>query len=395
MSLPQDHTILIVDDTPANLRLLMTYLQRPGLNILTARNGQSGLQRAQYGRPNLILLDVLMPGIDGFETCRQLKADPQTANIPVIFMTALSDQEYIIQGFQAGAVDYITKPIQVDELWARINTHLRIHDLTQHLEHKVATRTAELQASLTREQELAAKLQTALEQQHELDAIKTQVINVVSHEFRTPLNIIAGSLTLLREHLASLTPEHRATIFARIDQSILYMTELLDDAFFLNRASNQSITVQPEPTDLQTTIQGWVQEHQHQHPTRTITTVYHAVDTPAMVDAQLLRQILTSLLSNALKFSPATQAPVKLEVTKESNFVTIVVEDKGVGIPEKDLPYIFDLFYRASNVETVRGLGLGLAISKQITEAMGGQLWVTRSKVAEGSIFTLKLPINH
>lgn len=385
----QEHTILIIDDTPANLRLLTTYLQRPGINILSARNGQSGLQRAQYGQPDLILLDVLMPGIDGFETCRQLKADPQTTNIPVIFMTALSDNEYIIQGFQAGAVDYITKPIQVDELWARVNTHLHIHDLTQHLEHEVANRTAELQAALTREQHLAAQLQKSLERQHELDTIKTQVINVVSHEFRTPLNIIAGSLTLLRQHLPSLTPAHRETIFTRIDQSIHYLTELLDDAFFINRSPH--LTVQPEPVNLQHLIQGLVQEAQTQHPNRPIACTFHDLTTPIMIDPKLLRQILTNLLSNALKFS-APHTPVTLEVAKESPFVTIAIKDKGVGIPAEDIPHIFELFYRASNVETIHGLGLGLAISKQLTEAIGGKIAVTSSQAANGTVFTLTIP---
>lgn len=389
---PKEYTILIIDDTPANLRLLMTYLHRPGFNILTARNGESGLQRAQYGQPDLILLDVLMPGIDGFETCRRLKAEPQTTNIPVIFMTALSDKEYTVQGFQAGAVDYITKPIQVDELWARVTTHLRIHDLTQHLEHEIANRTAELEESLARERHLAAELQLALEQQRALDALKTQVINVVSHEFRTPLNIISGSLVLLREHLSSLTPEHRNTIYARVDQSILYLTELLDDAFFVNTASSNSITVETQPIVLETLVKGLLQELQSQYSNRQIVCHFTHLAAPIMLDPKLLRQIIANILSNALKFSYPGE-PVTLDAHLESGFVTICIQDKGVGIPAEDSPHIFDLFYRASNVETIRGIGLGLAIAKRLTEAMKGTLLAESSGIQKGSTFIVKIPV--
>ncbi|MEZ4514965.1 MAG: hybrid sensor histidine kinase/response regulator [Chloroflexota bacterium] len=388
----KEYTILIVDDTPANLRLLMTYLQRPGFNILSARNGQSGLQRAQYGQPDLILLDVLMPGIDGFETCRQLKAHPQTANIPVIFMTALSDKEYIVQGFQAGAVDYITKPIQVDELWARVTTHLRIHDLTQHLEQEITARTGELEESLTREKLLAAELRTALEHQRELDTIKTQVINVVSHEFRTPLNIISGSFALLREHLNTLTQQHRNTIFNRIDQSILYLTELLDDAFFVNASHDQNIAVQSEPVILPTLVQKLVQELQLQHSNRKIISHFHNLEAPIQVDPRLLRHVIANLLSNALKFS-SPPSPVYLAACLESHLVTISIQDEGLGIPKEDISHIFDLFYRGSNVETVRGLGLGLAITKRLVQAMEGEIFVDSSGIQTGSTFVVKIPI--
>jgi diguanylate cyclase (GGDEF)-like protein len=127
-------TILIIDDNPTNLRLAVNYLEESGFIVLVAQDGESGLKRAKYACPHLILLDVLMTGIDGFETCRQLKADAQTKEIPVIFMTCLLNTEDKVKGFGVGAVDYVTKPIQLEELLARINTHLRIQLLTQQLQ---------------------------------------------------------------------------------------------------------------------------------------------------------------------------------------------------------------------------------------------------------------------
>ena len=130
----RQQTILIVDDNPTNLRLISMYLQQRGFELLTARDGTSALQRAQYVHPDLILLDVMMPGIDGFETCRRLQAQATTQDIPVIFMTALTDTENTVKGFQVGAVDYVTKPLQLEEVLARVTTHLRLRELTQSLQ---------------------------------------------------------------------------------------------------------------------------------------------------------------------------------------------------------------------------------------------------------------------
>jgi DNA-binding response OmpR family regulator len=118
-------TILIVDDSPLNIGTIASYLEKQGFTILAARDGMSGLEKAEYARPDLILLDVMMPGMDGFEVCRRLKAEPATQNIPVIFMTALADARHKVRGFDSGAVDYVTKPIQHEEVLARVTTHLR------------------------------------------------------------------------------------------------------------------------------------------------------------------------------------------------------------------------------------------------------------------------------
>lgn len=141
---PAEHTLLVVDDNPANLEIATDYLAEYGFKVLVARSGEVGLERAQRAQPDMILLDVMMPGINGFETCERLKADTETQDIPVIFMTALTETEHKVAGFQAGAVDYIIKPIEKSELLARVLTHLRLRDLNRRLEQKVQARTAEL-----------------------------------------------------------------------------------------------------------------------------------------------------------------------------------------------------------------------------------------------------------
>ena len=132
----QHYNILIVDDTPINLEVIIDFLESYGFGIRMARSGESALKRVEYDRPDIILLDVLMPGMDGFETCRRLKTQPTTADIPVIFMTSLASPEDRVKGFEVGAVDYVIKPLHQEEVLARINTHLRLRDLTLSLEKK-------------------------------------------------------------------------------------------------------------------------------------------------------------------------------------------------------------------------------------------------------------------
>jgi len=152
-------SILIVDDTPTNLQILGIVFDKQGFEIFVATDGVSALEQVQNIRPDLILLDVMMPGLDGFETCQRLKANPDTADIPVIFMTALTETTDKVKGFQAGAVDYVTKPIQIEEVLARVKTHLNLRSLQQHLEQRVTERTAELQKALDEVEHLKGQLQ--------------------------------------------------------------------------------------------------------------------------------------------------------------------------------------------------------------------------------------------
>lgn len=178
-------TLLIVDDTPANLSVLLESLEQHGFKVLVARDGESALEQADYARPDLILLDVMMPGMDGFETCRRLRKSAETREIPVIFMTALSETDDKIRGFRAGAVDYVTKPLQQEEVVARVRAHLTLRRLrgelalaNERLEQRVAERTAELEAALFEVEELKNQLeaenvylQEQIKQGHDFDEI--------------------------------------------------------------------------------------------------------------------------------------------------------------------------------------------------------------------------------
>lgn len=268
-------TILIVDDTPANLDILFEHLRQENFKVLVAENGPSALERANYYKPDIILLDVMMPGIDGFETCRRFKADEATQDIPIIFLTALSDTIDKVQGFTVGGVDYITKPIQVAEVMARLNTHLtirrlqnRLREHNEQLETRVQTRTIELattnaalQAEISQrkqhQQEKDKLFDVVRQQGEQLRELTNWLIESQQHQ-RTGLaqdlhEQVAQNLTVLHHNLG-LIRNLLATSAA--SPSTLLLAHLADALGLLERTQTylQDVTTslnQPHPADRQ------------------------------------------------------------------------------------------------------------------------------------------------
>ncbi len=194
--------ILIVDDNPANLGVLSDALDQAGYEVWVAKSGKVALERVKFARPDLILLDVMMPEIDGFETCRQLQANPETQGIPIIFMTALSDTENKLEGFSLGAVDYITKPFQQEEVIARVKLHLKLHELSEQLEEKNLLLEQKV-AEVSQAYEELQRMQLKLIQSEKLSSLG-QVIKGISHEIHNPVNFIYGNLSHASEYLQDL-----------------------------------------------------------------------------------------------------------------------------------------------------------------------------------------------
>ena len=389
--------VLLVDDNPMNLGVVADYLGEQGFTILIARDGQSALEKASFAHPDIILLDVMMPGMDGFETCRRLKEDPATRPIPVIFMTALSETAHKVTGFEAGAVDYVTKPIQQEEVQARLVTHLRLHELTEHLEALVQQRTAELEQAYQR-----------LER---LDQAKSDFISVVSHELRTPLTIIDGYSQVLKDD--ALIRQHEQ-LQGQVDSILVgakRMLEIINLVVDATRIDQGGINLHPEPISLYE-VGTWAmlyfrQATQERQLQVSVDGLAQAPEVRA--DPDLLRRIFIQLLSNAIKYTPdggsitlTAQAASGADGQAE---VEIVVSDTGIGINPDEQELIFEKFYRVEKASlhtssTTRfkggGPGLGLSIVRGIVQAHGGRVWVESpgrdEQTCPGSRFVIRLP---
>lgn len=370
-------TILIVDDVPANLEVVSRHLENHGYRTVVAQSGEEGIERAELVQPNLILLDVLMPGVDGFETCRRLKLSARTRDIPVVFMTALADSADKITGFDVGAVDYVTKPLDGAEVLARIDTHLSLYALRRELER---------QNALLR-QEVAAREQ-AQEALQRSNAELEQLAYVASHDMQEPLRMVASYLQLVAQR-------YQGRLDAEADEFIGFavdgakrMQALINDLLAYSRVGTKARPFAPADcaaivdtaiADLRMAIA----ESQAQ--------VSHGPLPVVMADAMQLAQLFQNLLGNAIKFRGVVPPLVHIEAERTDTGWCFAVRDNGIGIAPEYFDRIFVLFQRLHGRREYPGTGIGLALCKKIVERHGGRIWV-QSAPASGSIFRFTLP---
>ena len=235
----KDSSILIVDDTPINLDILFEYLDAIGFEVFVAEDGQSALEQAEYTNPDIILLDVLMPGIDGFETCRRLKANPKTANIPVIFMTALADTGDKVTGFEVGAVDYVTKPLQYKEVLARLITHLTVRQLQRNLERQNTRLQQEIEQRKEAEAALQAQTLELQARNDELDAFS----RTVAHDIKIPLGTVMGYAQMISSRLPGQFPEKETILeyATAIEQGGSQLNNITDELLLLARIRDDAV----------------------------------------------------------------------------------------------------------------------------------------------------------
>lgn len=365
-------TLLVVDDNPTNLNVLSNVLDDLGYEVLFAIDGPSAIERTKLVIPDLILLDVMMEGMDGFEVCRHLKDDPRLCDIPIIFMTALTDTKDKVRGFEAGAVDFITKPIQVEEVLARVRTHLKLKDLQQDL---IAKNT---------------ELQTHLERERELNRLKNYFISMASHEFRTPLATILTTSSILKHYGHKLDESQRISHIEKIEISVQRMTTMLNDVLTLTKAESGCVQIKPEEFDVvaycRTIIDDYISLSEGTH------TIQFECEShiPVFIDRNLLYHILSNLISNAIKYSAAGSV-VEFQVEQNSHDVIFNIKDRGIGISAEDLAHLYTPFHRGANVSSVQGTGLGLSIVKQFVDILQGRISV-ESQIDRGTTFRVAIP---
>ncbi len=348
-------TILIVDDTPANLGVLVETLGTAGYRLMVAEDGEEALAQTAQTKPDLILLDVMMPGIDGFETCRRLKARDETRHIPVLFMTALGETSDKVKAFEAGGVDYITKPIEHEEALARVRTHLTLQRLRRELEDQ-------------------------------LD-LKDKFMRIASHDLRNPLCLILMASEFART--ISGTPERVGKSLANINEGAAQMRRIIDT--FLDLREPETVG----PVNIALVAGAVVRQQGHAAGQKQmILGLDISGNLPSVqCDVAHAYQLLTNLVSNALKFTPPG-GTVNVRLRSAGERLRTEIADTGPGIPPAERSQLFREHARLSPRPTggEESHGLGLAIVKHLAESQGG-LVGAEFPAGGGSVFWFELPV--
>jgi two-component system sensor histidine kinase/response regulator len=372
---PADSTILIVDDTPANLRLLSHVLTKEGYAYIEASDGEKALQLAEKHHPDLILLDIMMPGMDGFEVVKQLKAEENLAEIPIIFLSSLSETDDKIQGFKYGGVDYITKPFQKEETLARIKTHLKIRFLQKQLNERI-------RILRDREVELSR-----------LNQKKDDLVRMVSHDIKNPLTGIIGLVKLMRDS-DKISPEEQKQMLSVIEDSGTNLLNLVREMLDRETQKTEPQAIEYSECDVNDILERVIAMNKAKSVLKNISL--HFSVAPAHLhlnaDQNKLEIALNNLVSNALKFTPSEGA-VSVEAQAREEDVLFKVIDSGIGIPEKMQPNLFLNPDKASRDGTGGevGTGLGLDIVQLYVDLHKGKVWV-ESKLDEGTTFFISIP---
>jgi len=385
----QKGLILIVDDTPANLDVLSETLSAVGYDVAIATTGERSLKQVQRRSPDLILLDITMPDMDGFEVCKKLKANPATRNIPVIFITALTDTENKIKGFELGAVDYITKPFQELEVLARVKTHLQLRRLTQNLEQEVALKVF--------------SLEQAKQAAEAANKAKSLFLANMTHELRTPLNAVLGITEGLQDRVFGNINEEQMKALQTIESSGSHLLELINDILDVTKIESGQLELNCTPTAVAPLCQcslAFIKQFAEKKHIQLKTKLPQNLP-ELLIDERRIRQVLINLLNNAVKFTPecgsvsleVEASPLNQNATDSQNFLRIAVIDNGIGIAPENLNKLFKPFVQidSSLNRQYQGTGLGLSLVKRIVDYHSGQVGVT-SEVGVGSCFTVDLP---
>ncbi len=357
--------VLVVDDTAANLALVVDTLEAEGLSVAVARDGHEALRRAELVKPDLILLDVVMPGIDGFQTCRALKDNPVTRDIPVIFMTSLTQTEDKITGFRVGAMDFVTKPLQMEEVAVRVQMHLKLHAL-QRLQQEQNARL---------EEEIRTRIQAQDALIEVLDGVRN-VSNAIAHDLRTPLTELRSRLEVL---LLGLRKKGDEDTLGQLEVAIADVDRVIGIFNALLRLAEIDAGVRRSgfvKSDVVTILSDAVEFYQPVAELRGISlTLLLCSETAVLadVDPLLLAQAIGNLIDNALKYAQ-DDGEVEVSLCERDDRIDVTVSDDGPGIPFAERSKVTERFYRGDRSRGTPGVGLGLALVKAVATLHHGFL---------------------
>jgi two-component system sensor histidine kinase/response regulator len=373
--------ILVVDDIPENLLIIGNILNKENYEVKYANSGFEAIEKAKINDFDLILLDIIMPEMDGYEVCRKLRAEEHTLKIPIIFLTTKTDSESIIKGFELGAQDYVTRPFNPKELLARVHTHIELknkreelENLNSILEEKVKERTLELEKA-------TKKIES-------LDKAKSAFLGLISHEIRTPLNGIIGFLEILKSTIdssnlelvnISLESANRLHSFSELS---LLITQLNINSYKLKNEKHDFIELIKEV--IERVQNNWKDE-------KKMEIKLHNKCTNAIlkVDKYLIDKVLFSIIDNSIKFSMRPEVNVHIKILNQDRYLVCEIHDDGIGFSKEALNFAFEPF-TSNQMRDIEGFGLSLAVSKLILQAHEGKIEI-ENKPKKGSKVSLFL----
>lgn len=393
-------TVLVVDDIADNLNVAANILIRQNINVLLAQSGKEALAIADKLLPDLVLLDIMMPEMDGFEVCSRLKKNNETKEIPVIFLTALGKTESIVKGFDLGAVDYVNKPFHIEELLARVQTHLSLSRMRKEkeeaniiLEQKVNQRTAQLNKTNGELKRNNKQLEEAKAKAEESDRLKTSFLNSISHEIRTPMNGIIGFANLL--NMSGLSSDERKSYTDTIVESSNQLMTIVSDIMTISTIHAGQEKISKQNNNLNDLINNTINPFKAEANARNITLENSSSNKPIEIntDGNKLKQILKNLLSNATKYTH--EGSIECGYLIKDEYVEFFMKDTGIGIRPEMHNEIFNQFRQVETqlARNYGGTGLGLSIAKAYVNLLGGKIWL-ESELGKGATFYFTIPIN-
>ncbi|MCP4104286.1 MAG: hybrid sensor histidine kinase/response regulator [Desulfobacteraceae bacterium] len=364
MNNEKESFILIVDDNPKNLQVLGNILREKKHKTAIAKSGVQALKFVEKKLPDLILLDIMMPEMDGFETCQNLKGRSDTRNIPVIFISALSDTSEKLKGFQAGGVDYITKPFQQEEVFARVDAHLKLKHSQEDLRNANAT--------------------------------KDKLFSIIGHDLRAPLGTLIQALEMMVDNPDMLDEKERLEIMNDLMISTKRAYNLLENLLYWARSQRGEIDYSPFDMEINTIVDDNIRLLSGIAKDKSVN-LYSEIKEPVQVhcDADMITTVIRNLIANALKFTPESGEIRINAVLKEDDKETVEVSvaDNGVGIAKENMDKLFrsNEFFTTYGTKNEKGSGLGLMLCKEFVKKNRGKIWV-ESEQGKGSEFKFTLP---
>jgi signal transduction histidine kinase len=349
--------VLIVDDVPENIQVLLQILEKEKYRFAIATNADEAFKSIYTEKPDLILLDIILPNINGYEICKQLKGASKTKDIPVVFLTVLDEMDDVLKGFDAGAVDYITKPFNEHEVLARVNTQLN--------------------------------LQQAHVRLKELNETKDKLFSIIAHEIRNPFSNIINFSELILENIDNYNKEKLKEVLRAVHIDALKSFDMLENLLMWSRSQlKDNLKVNMQPVLLNELVDEVLTFHKEALINKDLQVAKNIdISTMIFADINMAKTIIRNLISNAIKFT--NQGEIRLTSDESDDQVLFQVQDTGMGIEEENLDNIFDLnYFTTKGTYEEAGSGLGLVITKEFVELNGGKISVD-SKPGEGSNFTV------